>query len=426
MTVGVERAKEKRIRERGIGNYSVYRHTSPSGNIYIGITSQKPEQRWGKAGQGYRTQKIFSSAIEKYGWSKIKHEVLFTKLTKEKAIELESSLISHYKKLKISYNVSDGEGFVQNSNEFFGPIYQIEVSTGDIIKKWNSVVDIEIELGLSRKYIKDCINTSKLKTAFGYLWVLSDEYDKLSDFEKENLISSIQYNKSCKSIRKVDINTGEVVRTWGSISEAVRDCPECTVGGISNVVLGKSKTYKGYFWEFVDSNDKKRATHKNTELKTRSIYQIDKITKNIIREWNCIDNIIEDNNDYSYFNIARCLQSTATSTYGGYFWVYKDEYESLRDLISSINLNIGRSSRNILQIDPFTLNIIKDWSGYKLKDIVNSIGNNIKDSDIITCCGYPGNGRSQKTSKGYVWQYKEVFENLTKEEKEKLKTKRKI
>jgi len=29
-------------------NYCVYKHTSPNGKMYIGMTGQNPEKRWGK------------------------------------------------------------------------------------------------------------------------------------------------------------------------------------------------------------------------------------------------------------------------------------------------------------------------------------------------------------------------------------------
>ena len=34
-------------------NFIVYKHTSPNGKVYIGITKQNPKQRWGN-GSGYR------------------------------------------------------------------------------------------------------------------------------------------------------------------------------------------------------------------------------------------------------------------------------------------------------------------------------------------------------------------------------------
>lgn len=89
--------------------YSVYRHISPSGKVYVGITCQPVEQRWNH-GKGYMNLKktIFKSTIIKYGWDNISHEVLFTNLSEERAKQLEISLIRHYKNLGISLNVTDG------------------------------------------------------------------------------------------------------------------------------------------------------------------------------------------------------------------------------------------------------------------------------------------------------------------------------
>ena len=88
-------------------SYSLYRHTSPSGKVYIGITTQTPEKRWYN-GKGYKRHTYFFNAILKYGWDNIKHEVLFTGLDELTAKSLEIDLIRHYKGLGISYNITDG------------------------------------------------------------------------------------------------------------------------------------------------------------------------------------------------------------------------------------------------------------------------------------------------------------------------------
>lgn len=93
-------SKEKRT-------WSLYRHTSPSGKVYIGITSRKPKTRWGN-GCNYTSSVLFKKAIDKYGWNNIRHEVLFSGLSEEKAKSLEIDLIRHYKNLGISYNITDG------------------------------------------------------------------------------------------------------------------------------------------------------------------------------------------------------------------------------------------------------------------------------------------------------------------------------
>jgi group I intron endonuclease len=88
--------------------YSVYKHTTPNNKVYIGITKNNPEIRWAN-GLGYSHQ-IFFRAIVKYGWENIKHEILYTGLTKEQAIEKEIELIRLYDSTDPDkgYNITEG------------------------------------------------------------------------------------------------------------------------------------------------------------------------------------------------------------------------------------------------------------------------------------------------------------------------------
>ena len=98
-------------------NYCVYKHTSPSGKVYIGITSMKPEQRW-KNGDGYKTQ-VFYRAIQKYGWDNFKHEVLFEGLTKNEAESKEINLIKEYNSAncEFGYNIDNGGNTIGTHSE---------------------------------------------------------------------------------------------------------------------------------------------------------------------------------------------------------------------------------------------------------------------------------------------------------------------
>ena len=88
--------------------YYVYKHTSPSGKVYIGITCKpRPQDRW-KKGNGYNKCIYFGRAIIKYGWDNIKHEVILSGVTKSEAIYTEKYLIRWYKIHKLSYNITDG------------------------------------------------------------------------------------------------------------------------------------------------------------------------------------------------------------------------------------------------------------------------------------------------------------------------------
>ena len=74
--------------------YTVYKHTTPSNKVCIGITSKDPKIRWyGR----YRNNYHFSKAIDKYGWENIKHEILYSGLSKDEAEQKEIELIKQYK-----------------------------------------------------------------------------------------------------------------------------------------------------------------------------------------------------------------------------------------------------------------------------------------------------------------------------------------
>lgn len=93
--------------------WCVYMHTTPSEKRYIGITCQRPAHRRWRGGNAYRQQPYFWSAIQKYGWKNIKHEILADGLTKEAAQEEEKRLIALFNtnNQKYGYNCTfGGEG----------------------------------------------------------------------------------------------------------------------------------------------------------------------------------------------------------------------------------------------------------------------------------------------------------------------------
>ncbi len=106
-------AVKKRVKHKS-ESWSVYKHTFPNGKVYIGITGKKPEQRWAK-GKGYGKNTYIRSAIEKYGWENVEHEILFDDLTEEEAKVKEIELIKQYDSNfpDHGYNLTcGGEGYV--------------------------------------------------------------------------------------------------------------------------------------------------------------------------------------------------------------------------------------------------------------------------------------------------------------------------
>lgn len=105
--------------------WCVYKHTSPSGGIYIGITKQNPIVRWNN-GFGYKRNPHFYNAIQKYGWNNFQHEIIFSNLTQEEAENCEKIFIAKYKNGGKCYNILDGglHSIVNTSKKFINILWK--------------------------------------------------------------------------------------------------------------------------------------------------------------------------------------------------------------------------------------------------------------------------------------------------------------
>lgn len=92
-----------------MGKYVVYMHVSPTMKRYIGITCQDPKKRWCN-GKGYKNNKHFFNAVQKYGWESFEHLILFEGLTKEEACEKEQELIKKYNSHNPHYGYNGTKG----------------------------------------------------------------------------------------------------------------------------------------------------------------------------------------------------------------------------------------------------------------------------------------------------------------------------
>lgn len=113
-----------------MNNYKVYMHIFPNGKVYIGITSQKPENRW-RNGKKYNNNMYMTNAINKYKWENIKHIILYDNLSKKDAEIKEIELIKKYKSniRKYGYNILKG-GNVSNGMTEDGKKRMIDKNKG--------------------------------------------------------------------------------------------------------------------------------------------------------------------------------------------------------------------------------------------------------------------------------------------------------
>jgi len=90
-----------------MNNYLVYKHTSPSGKSYIGITNNYSM----RCNNHRRTTACpaIAAAIRKYGWDNFTHEILQENLTLDEANTMEQQFIKEHNTLYPNgYNLTTG------------------------------------------------------------------------------------------------------------------------------------------------------------------------------------------------------------------------------------------------------------------------------------------------------------------------------
>lgn len=186
-----------------MGNFKVYMHVFPNNKIYIGITNQTLNRRW-RNGYGYKGQAVYD-AILKYGWSNIKHKLLFDNLSKEEAEQKEIELIklfnstSHENGYNVEtggYNFTDltrkklkqaGENKFKNGNTLTREQFE-KLKEAHIKARSKPVICIETKIcyiniteaekitGIGACNIGRCCNKKQYrKTAGGYHWSYINE-----------------------------------------------------------------------------------------------------------------------------------------------------------------------------------------------------------------------------------------------------------
>ena len=101
--------------------------------------------------------------------------------------------------------------------------------------------------------IVDHINTDPLDNNFCNLRVGT---------QKDNMRNPLTINKRLKKVNQININTGEIIRTFSSIKEAEKSL-KTSNSHISACCLGKLKTAHGYKWEYADKQPDKDNNNKN-------------------------------------------------------------------------------------------------------------------------------------------------------------------
>lgn len=246
-------------------NYVLYKHTFPNGRVYIGITERKPEKRWGKNGNGYKSNKKMFEDIKKYQWENIKHEIIFSNLSKKEAGELEQLYIERYKA-----NIED-YGYNKSKGGTLGPL---GCKRSEETKKKLS----QVHKG-KPSWNKGIPNTwSK-----GY---------KMTPEIKEKISNSLKGKPNISSFKKIYQYTekGEFIQSFNSITEAAKQI-KGNVANISRSAADEHTKYMGFLWSYTNSPNfifKHGNKNKNKpERMKKKVYQLDE-NKKILNTYDSI------------------------------------------------------------------------------------------------------------------------------------------
>lgn len=239
--------------------YIVYRHMTPNGKIYIGITSRMPEQRW-RGGHGYRDQQYFWKAIQKYGWYNIQHDILCFDLDKETAETIEKEMILLYQSYdrNYGYNIELGgrancvneetkEKISKNNAKYWSgktlPEYvKQKISKANKGKKLSQETIEKTRKALTGRPVSEETRRKIGKANKGNVPYMKGKH--LSDETKRKIVES-RGQKMWKKV--ICIETGQVF-------DSIKLAEEFTGlrNGVGSCVRGINKTSKGYHWKYYD------------------------------------------------------------------------------------------------------------------------------------------------------------------------------
>ena len=222
-----------------MGDYIIYKYTSPSGGVYIGQTHNDLKTRAGNSGKQYcysGKQTAIARAIKKYGWDSFQKEILFTGLTSDEADQKEKELIKEYREKGECYNICSGGKGVPGAREHKVCQYSLD---GEYIKTWNTIKEACEALygnkNIEANIVRCC--QGRGHRAYGYIWKYA---------ESDNEIKPVTPYRApvCQFTKD-----GCLIATYSTI-RAASQATGIGETSIGNNLRGWSKSAGGFSWKF--------------------------------------------------------------------------------------------------------------------------------------------------------------------------------
>ena len=336
--------------QKNIGIYII--SNMVNGKFYIGssvdLKKRKRDHLRELRNNIHRNERMQKS-FNKYGEKNFKFEVIEIYNDKKTLREREQDFINETKchDLYIGFNINrlaTGGGNHGETNGNFGNrggknhlskrFAQIDIETLEVVRIWDSSMDIKRELGVHGGNIcKISLLVSRdniWKKSHGYYWCYEKDLDMIQD--KVDFVHSQH-----KEVLQIDIKSRKILNTFSKIQDAAKK-NEINCENISRCCKGKNSTAAGFVWVYKEDY--------NEELLR------DRISKALV-EMNRLPpnakNIVQLSMDGSYVaehksinkafkltgicrsSIDRCCGKIKNyKTAGGYKWMYQTEYPATK------------------------------------------------------------------------------------------------
>lgn len=223
--------------------YYIYKITSPSNRVYIGLTQNTNKRFSIYKNLHCKNQKFLYNSLIKYGWDNhIKEIVQVVNVLKDAEIaEIENILI--YKQLGCSLNIRDGGmggALTGVDNHLSKKVYQFN-NTGELIKRWDCVADVERELKISVSNVSSAC-CKKNYYAKNYYWCYEEDIQNITFKRKIGLKG--------KEVYQLD-NNFNIIKKFNSVSEAAKT-NNIEYYGINECVSLKRKSFHSYYWVYAE------------------------------------------------------------------------------------------------------------------------------------------------------------------------------
>lgn len=232
--------------------YVIYKHTSPSGKCYIGLTKDYKTRVRDKH-LSYKNCPVFYNAILKYGWENFSHEIIDFANDVFEAEKKEKHYIEKYRSTEreFGYNICIGGDISKNDS----PERRIKIS--ETMKKhrienkefWEIASKKSSETRRGKKFTKEHIEALRNNHVGMTGKHQSDKMKKMMSERFTGIPTGLK--NGAKSVNQYNLD-GSFIRSFSSLRDAGISIGWTSGTPIANCCKGIQKTSGGYKWKFVE------------------------------------------------------------------------------------------------------------------------------------------------------------------------------